>query len=68
MGPVLGLAIGRVVWWEVATGIGVAGDLALPWWLLVVALPAALLVTTLVALVPALRAATLRPASVLRSE
>ena len=68
VGPVLGLAIGRVVWWEVAMGIGVAGDLALPWWLLVVALPAALLVTTLVALVPALRAATLRPASVLRSE
>ncbi len=45
-----------------------AGDLALPWWLLVVALPAALLITMLVALVPALRAATLRPAAVLRSE
>ncbi len=41
-GPVLGLAIGRVVWWEVAQGIGVAGDLALPWWLLVTVAPVAL--------------------------
>ena len=67
-GPVLGLAIGRVVWWEVAQGIGVAGDLALPWWLLVTVAPVALAVSALVVLVPARRAATLRPAAVLRSE
>ena len=32
LGPVLGVAIGRVVWGEVAASIGVAGDLAVPWW------------------------------------
>ena len=34
LGPILGIAIGRVVWAEVASNIGVAGDLAVPWWLL----------------------------------
>ena len=68
LGPALGLAVGRVVWGEVASGIGTAGDPAVPWLVLVVAVPAVLLGTVLVALLPARRAATLRPAEVLRSE
>ena len=68
LGPPLGLAVGRVVWGEVASGIGTAGDPAIPWLLLVVAVPAVLIGTALVALLPARRAATLRPAEVLRSE
>jgi hypothetical protein len=68
LGPLLGLALGRVVWGEVATGIGAAGDPAVPWSLLVAAVPAVLGGTALVALLPARRAATLRPAEVLRSE
>jgi putative ABC transport system permease protein len=68
LGPALGLAVGRVVWGEVATGIGTAGDPAIPWLVLVLAVPAVLVGTVLSALLPARRAATLRPAAVLRSE
>ena len=67
-GPLLGLAVGRVVWAEVAANVGVAGDLAVPWWLLVAVPPAALVVTTAVVVLPARRAAALSPARVLRAE
>lgn len=67
LGPPLGVAVGRVVWAEVAANIGVAGDIAVPWWLALV-VPAALLLTTAVAVLPARRAARLSPARVLRSE
>jgi putative ABC transport system permease protein len=67
LGPLLGVAVGRVVWAEVAANIGVAGDIAVPWWLVLV-VPAALLLTVAVALLPARRAARLSPARVLRSE
>jgi putative ABC transport system permease protein len=67
LGPLLGVAVGRVVWAEVAANIGVAGDIAMPWWLALV-VPAALLLTVAVALLPARRAARLSPARVLRSE
>jgi putative ABC transport system permease protein len=68
LGPPLGLALGRVVWGEVASGIGTAGDPAVPWLVLVVSVPVVLIGTAVVALLPARRAATLRPAEVLRSE
>jgi hypothetical protein len=68
LGMVLGLAVGRVVWGEVARGIGAAGDPALPWGLLAAAVPGVLAGTGLVALLPARRAARLRPAAVLRAE
>jgi predicted lysophospholipase L1 biosynthesis ABC-type transport system permease subunit len=68
LGPVLGLALGRVVWAEVAANVGVAGDLAVPWWLFLGVLPGALLLTVLVAVLPARRAARLSPSRVLRSE
>jgi hypothetical protein len=68
LGPVLGLAIGRVVWAEVAASLGVAGDLAMPWWLLLVVVPAALVAAVLAAVLPARRAARLSPSRVLRAE
>jgi putative ABC transport system permease protein len=68
VGPLLGLALGRVVWAEVAANIGVAGDLAVPWWLFLVVVPGALLLTVLVAVLPARRAARLSPSQVLRGE
>jgi hypothetical protein len=68
LGPLLGLAVGRLVWGEVARGIGAAGDPAVPWTLLVAAVPGVLVGAALVALLPARRAARLRPAAVLRAE
>ena len=68
LGPALGLAVGRVVWGEVASGIGTASDPAIPWLVLVLAVPLVLVGTVVAALLPARRAATLRPAAVLRSE
>ena len=57
-----------MVWAEVAANIGVAGDLAVPWWLFLVVVPGALLLTVLVAVLPARRAARLSPSRVLRAE
>ena len=68
VGPLLGLAAGRLVWGEVAHTIGVAGDLAVPWPVLGWAAPVVLVGTALIALLPARRAARLRPATVLHSE
>jgi hypothetical protein len=68
LGPVLGFAVGRLVWGEVARSVGAAPDPAVPWPLLVAAVPGVLAGTALVALLPARRAATLRPARVLRAE
>jgi ABC-type antimicrobial peptide transport system permease subunit len=68
LGQLLGLAAGRVVWGEVARGIGAAGDPAVPWLLVAGAVPVVLAGTALVALLPARRAARLRPAAVLRAE
>ena len=68
LGPALGLAVGRVVWGEVASGIGTASDPAVPWLVLVLSVPVVLVGTVLAAVLPARRAATLRPAAVLRSE
>ena len=68
LGPALGLAVGRVVWGEVAGGIGTASDPAVPWLVLVLSVPLVLVGTVVAALLPARRAATLSPAAVLRSE
>jgi len=68
LGPALGLAVGRVVWGEVASGIGTAADPAVPWRVLALAVPTVLVGTVVAALLPARRAATLRPSAVLRSE
>jgi ABC-type antimicrobial peptide transport system permease subunit len=57
-----------VVWAGVAASGGGAGDLAAPWGLFLGVLPGALLLTVLVAVLPARRAARLSPSRVLRSE
>ncbi len=63
IGVPVGLAAARLLWWEVATSIGVAGDLTPPIGLLAVAVPATLLLALGLALVPGLRAARdLKPA------
>jgi len=68
IGVPVGLAVARLVWWEIATATGVAADLAMPVELLA-ALPAvALVVGLLTAAAPAWRATRAHPAVVLRGE
>jgi putative ABC transport system permease protein len=68
VGIPVGLGVARVVWWEVATSTGVAGDVAVPVGLLaaigLLLLGGALLATV----VPAGRAARTPPAAVLAGE
>ena len=68
VGLPLGLALGRVVWAEVAAEVGVAGDVAVPWAVLLVLPPVVVVVALLLALLPARRAALVSPATVLRAE
>ncbi|WP_344252776.1 ABC transporter permease, partial [Pseudonocardia hydrocarbonoxydans] len=66
VGVPLGLAVARLLWWEVATSTGVGGDVALPVGLLVAIGPVVLLAAVLASLWPALRVARTPPATVLR--
>jgi hypothetical protein len=68
VGVPLGLAVGRLVWAEAAAGAAVGGDTRVPLLLLAVLPIAAVLGATLVSLLPARRAALLRPSVVLHSE
>jgi putative ABC transport system permease protein len=68
IGIPIGLVVGRVSWRLMVESIGVIDDPAQPWGVLIVSLPAAVVAAVAVALVPAWRAARLRPAQVLRSE
>ncbi|EIV94476.1 FtsX-like permease family protein [Frankia sp. QA3] len=52
-----GFGLGRLAWWEIATATGVAPDPAVPAWTLALLLPAALAAGTLLAVIPARRAA-----------
>lgn len=65
VGVPLGLAVGRVLWAEVALSTGVAGDVAVPVTLLVAIGPVALLGALLAAARPGLRAARTPPAAAL---
>jgi putative ABC transport system permease protein len=56
LGVPIGLGAARLLWWQVATSIGVAGDLAVPVALLAVVVPAVLLLALVLALAPGLRA------------
>lgn len=67
VGAPLGWAVARLVWGEVARGIGVAPDVVVPAGLPLV-LVATLLVAGLLALVPARAVARQRPAALLRAE
>ncbi|MGD9988745.1 FtsX-like permease family protein [Pseudonocardia sp.] len=62
VGVPLGLGAARVLWWQLATATGVAGDLAVPGRLLVVIVPAVLAGALLLSLAPAARAARTPPA------
>jgi hypothetical protein len=68
LGIPLGLAAGRVVWYEVARATPVAADVALPTTLLAVIVPAVLVTAAAVAALPARRSAAVRPGGVLRAE
>jgi len=60
--------VGRAVWGAVATGAGFASIVTVPVVGLVGLVLATLVIVNLIAIVPARRAARLRPAVVLRSE
>lgn len=68
IGIPLGLVVGRVVWRAVADEVGVSTDPTWPVLAVVLLVPAALVLVNLVAALPARRAASTRPAVVLRSE
>ena len=68
LGIPLGLGVGRLVWWVVADATGVATDPALPVVTLVLIAVSVPVVAVLAALVPARRAALLRPAALLATE
>jgi hypothetical protein len=68
VGVPLGLAVGRLVWHQVAASTQVAADVALPHTLLAVLVPLVLLAAGVLALAPARRSAAVGPAGVLRTE
>jgi putative ABC transport system permease protein len=71
-GLVLGLAagalIGRIIWRNLATTIGVVVDVRLPWWAPIVAVAGVIGVVLAVTLFPSARVRHARPAELLRSE
>jgi ABC-type antimicrobial peptide transport system permease subunit len=67
-GVPLGVIVGRAVWHAVATGAGFASIVTVPAVALLGLVLATLVIVNLIAVVPARRAARLRPAVVLRSE
>jgi predicted lysophospholipase L1 biosynthesis ABC-type transport system permease subunit len=64
----LGLVAGRAAWSAVAHQLGIVDVVVLPVLVVALALPVALLLANLVAMVPARRASALRPADALRAE
>lgn len=68
VGLPLGAAAGRLLWAELAAASSLAGDPAWPWRWLGLTVAGALALAGLLAAVPAVRAARLRPAEALRAE
>jgi predicted lysophospholipase L1 biosynthesis ABC-type transport system permease subunit len=64
----LGIVAGRWTWAIFAGSLGVATDPAVPAPALLAIIPAALILTSLIAAGPGWRAAQMRPAAILRSE
>lgn len=56
-GVLLGLGAGRVLWWQVASETGVAPDVAVPVWPIVLIVPAVLAGAAILGALPALRLA-----------
>jgi ABC-type lipoprotein release transport system permease subunit len=71
-GLVLGLAagvlIGRMIWRNLATTIGVVVDVRLPWWAPIVAVAGVIVVVLAVTAFPSARVRRARPAELLRTE
>jgi hypothetical protein len=67
-GVFFGVIAGRLVWQRVAQGTGALVETVVPVWAWIVAPLAALVIALLVSLVPASRAAAVRPAEALRTE
>jgi hypothetical protein len=67
-GVPLGVVVGRLVWKQVAAGVGAVDLVSIPWPVIVVAPAVALATMLTVASVVGRRAALLQPAAVLRSE
>ena len=68
VGIPIGLILGRIAWGAVTRQIGIVNRPATPILAVLLALPLAILLTNLAALIPGLRAARLRPATILRTE
>ncbi len=68
VGVPLGVIVGRLVWKQVAAGVGAVDLVSVPWPAIVIAPLAALAAMVTVASIVGRRAARLRPAIVLRSE
>lgn len=68
IGVPVGLFVGRVVWKQVADGVGAVDLVSIPWLAVVVIPIAALVIVTAMASIVGCRAAALDPATVLRSE
>lgn len=68
IGVPLGLVLGRAAWRAATHGIGAISDWSVPWWPMLVVVPATLAVTLLAAWWPAWRAAHRGVADSLRSE
>lgn len=68
LGIPLGLGLGRLAWWAVADGTGVATDPALPALATAIVVVAAPAVALLAAAVPSRRAAAISPAALLHDE
>jgi hypothetical protein len=68
VGIPLGLVLGAVVWRRVAGSLDIGRDMAAPWWFLAALAVAMLFAAGVLALIPARRAARLRPIEVLHAE
>jgi putative ABC transport system permease protein len=68
VGVPLGIAAGRAIWRAFAVNVGVVPVPVLPGWLLAVLAAGVLAAALAIAAVPALMAATARPAELLRVE
>ena len=68
VGVPLGLVVGRLVWKQVAAGVGAVDLVSIPWPMILIAPVAALALMVTVASIVGRRAARLEPALVLRSE
>ncbi|HEY5887948.1 MAG TPA: FtsX-like permease family protein [Acidimicrobiales bacterium] len=66
LGVPLGVGVGRVLWSAFARHLGVDATAVTPWTAIILVVPTALLVSVLVAVVPALMAGRNRPAVALR--